>query len=398
MAEVTKIEWATHSWSPWIGCSKVHTGCEHCYAEAMARRLGVTWGQHGTRKRTSNRYWKQPLKWERAESLLFHYGTWQRPRIFPSLCDPFEDREDLADLRRDFFDLIDRTPHLDWLLLTKRPENIGRMWPPRVLANDYPILGWQRLGFPSNLLAEHEPQAQLNHGQSLEQLRARGGLSAQEMLAVLEDRKYQPIEGGEAAAIDLLMPYRAKEMRHHPNVWLIYSASDQTTLEAGLPHLLECRDLVPVLGLSLEPLVGPINLRLDDCWLPGDCHDLGDRLNWVIVGGESGPHARPCDIDWIRSVVEQCAGAGVPCFVKQLGAIPVMDYYGEEGLRERCLESDGRVFEPTRDGWMQWDWERDKYQPRPGTVLEMPLRDPKGGNPTEWPADLQVRQFPGGAK
>lgn len=352
MAEVTKIEWAMSTWNPWLGCSRVHTGCEHCYAEAMAGRFGVTWGPHGTRRKTSDAYWRKPLKWEREAAM--EAGT--RPRIFPSLCDPFEDwagqvidssglpiwcdpagtiphqlqvmpgrsdgimvkaglkRTTLADLRRDFFGLIDETPHLAWLLLTKRPENIRRMWP--VWDEDAPD------GLP-----------------------------------------------GQPATLE--------------NVWLIYSASDQATLEAGLPHLLACRDLVPVLGLSLEPLVGPVDLS-------------GVKVDWVIVGGESGPHARPCNIDWICSVVEQCAGAGVPCFVKQLGAIPVMYYYGEEGLRERCLESDGRVFEPARDGWTEWKWKHNRYQPRPGTVLEMPLRDPKGGDPTEWPEDLQVRQFPAG--
>lgn len=319
--ESTKIEWATSTFNPWIGCSKVHTGCTNCYAEAMAGRLGVTWGPHGTRRRTSGRYWKQPLKWEREAAKV---GL--RPRVFPSLCDPLENwphpirhhtgplltlRDGLyspgatgygfrlatmGDLRRDFFALIDQTPHLDWLLLTKRPENIRRMWP-----------------------------------------------------------------GG-----------------RRENVWMIYSASDQTTLEAGLPHLLACRDLVPVLGLSLEPLVGPVDvsrwLRLGPCGsADGECTDNSCRthpLDWVIAGGESGPHARPCSVEWIRSVVKQCRAAGVPCFVKQLGANYHDEVNGVCGLST------------------QWPYE---ILPRGPSYR---LEDPKGGNPTEWPEELQVRECP----
>lgn len=334
MAENTKIQWATHTFNLWIGCSKVHTGCEHCYAEAMAGRFGVTWGSQGTRRKTSDAYWRKPLKWEREAAM--EAGT--RPRIFPSLCDPFEDwagqvidssglpiwcgpagsiphqlqvmpgrtdgimveaglrRMTLDDLRRDFFALIDRTPHLDWLLLTKRPENIRRMWPVPANGRDQ---------------------------------------------------------------IDLLAAKRE-------NAWLIYSASDQATLEAGLLDLLKCCDLTPVLGLSLEPLLGPINL--DECWAPtgspSDSCPYVRGVNWVIVGGESGPHARPCNIDWIRSVVEQCAGAGVPCFVKQLGSRPMC---------VRPCQCHGHP-----------------------TPMCLHVEHSKGGNPTEWPEDLQVRQFPAG--
>lgn len=91
MAENTKIEWATHTFNPWIGCSKVHTGCEHCYAEAQSGRQGVKWGPHGTRRRTSERYWKQPLKWEREAQKFEHWSNWERPRVFPSLCDVFDE-------------------------------------------------------------------------------------------------------------------------------------------------------------------------------------------------------------------------------------------------------------------------------------------------------------------
>ncbi len=265
MAENTKIAWATHTFNPWIGCSKVHTGCQNCYAEAQSGRFGVSWGRNGTRRKTSKSYWRRPLAWNRKSV--------DRPRIFPSLCDPFEDwphpmqhhrgpqltttgkgdyyqgtvgtldslrLATMDDLRRDFFHLIDKTPNLDYLLLTKRPENIRRMWP------------------------------------------------------MVEEPILPDVDPGKW---------------YRDNCWLIYSASDQETLVSGIDHLLACSILSPVIGLSLEPLLGPVDLT--------QYLKVRPTLDFVIVGGESGHHARPCNVEWIRSIVEQCKTAGVPCFVKQ---------------------------------------------------------------------------------
>ena len=278
-----------------MGCSKVHTGCENCYAEVQADKRGwAEWGPKGSRRKTGEVYWRKPVTWDRKAA-----GTFSRPRVFPSLCDPFEDWEGeilgtdgkplglcrncwdtvpaqegycpfcedtLVDLTMDhvrgsMFELIGRTPHLDWLLLTKRPENVLNMW--------------------SNGLSAKNPSC-----------------------------------------------------AYRKNVWLIYSASDQKTLEAGIESLFECRDLVPVLGLSLEPLIGAVDLtsvarqegdytfcdniltgfRAHKC---GGYHDLQKRLDWVIVGGESGPGFRECNLNDLERVAGQCVGAGVPCFVKQ---------------------------------------------------------------------------------
>lgn len=111
--------------------------------------------------------------------------------------------------------------------------------------------------------------------------------------------------------------------------WLGYSASDQTSLDAGMPHLLR----VPGRRfLSLEPLLGPVSFRWaswskpavfsDGCTTEGYLDGLRN-IHAVIVGGESGPNARPCNVDWIRSIVRQCVAAGVPVMVKQLGAHPM---------------------------------------------------------------------------
>jgi protein gp37 len=120
MAENSKIEWCDHTFNPWIGCTKVSAGCANCYAEREDKRRHWTlegWGKGQPRKRTSKAYWRQPFKWEREAK-----RTGARPRIFcGSLCDVFD--WEVSELwRTDLFDLVAATPHLDWLLLTKRIE------------------------------------------------------------------------------------------------------------------------------------------------------------------------------------------------------------------------------------------------------------------------------------
>jgi protein gp37 len=123
MAEHSTIEWTDHTWSPWIGCTKVSPACDGCYAEhLMDTRLGrVAWGPHGERSRTSTAYWRKPLAWNREAQ-----AAGRMLRVFPSLCDPFDNQADPA-VRREWFDLIRATPHLLWLLLTKRPQNAVAM-------------------------------------------------------------------------------------------------------------------------------------------------------------------------------------------------------------------------------------------------------------------------------
>jgi protein gp37 len=136
-----------------------------------------------------------------------------------------------------------------------------------------------------------------------------------------------------------------------PNVWIGVSAENQRELEVRWPFLAEVPAAVRF--LSLEPLLEPIKS------LP--------PADWVIVGGESGPKARPCSVDWIRAILAHCRAGGIPCFVKQLGARPIAN------------RTDHRWRTPFRDPWT----------PR--------LRDRKGGEPREWPKDLRVREWPGAA-
>ena len=138
MGQDTKIEWAHHTFNPWIGCSKVSEGCKNCYAETIDKRWGRNnWGKDATRTRTSAQTWQNPLNWNRKAARA---GI--RYRVFcASLADVFEAREDLVDIREELFLLMEFTPHLDWLVLTKRPEHIMNMVPRKWLDN-WPAHVW----------------------------------------------------------------------------------------------------------------------------------------------------------------------------------------------------------------------------------------------------------------
>lgn len=132
MAENSKIQWTHHTFNPWRGCARVSPGCVHCYAETLSKRnpktLG-TWGVDGARVVASDAYWKQPLRWNDAAA-----AKGERHRVFcASLADVGEDRPDLVAPRKRLQTLIWKTPDLDWLLLTKRPENMARLFDAEVL-------------------------------------------------------------------------------------------------------------------------------------------------------------------------------------------------------------------------------------------------------------------------
>lgn len=140
----------------------------------------------------------------------------------------------------------------------------------------------------------------------------------------------------------------------YPNVWLGVSVEDQAAADRRCPILTTIPCAVSF--LSVEPLLGAVDLRpwLGDIGELGAWTGFGARVDWVIVGGESGSRekARPCDLRWIESIVYQCSESGVQCFVKQLGSV---------------------------------------------TARELHLRDGHGGDPREWPTigvDINVRQFP----
>ena len=122
MAKNSRIEWTNHTFNPWWGCVKVSPACKHCYAEAWSKRVGQNvWGPKSDRRFFGDKHWAEPLKWniEAAKS-------GERLRVFcASMADIFEDREGLEEWRVKLWALIEATSHLDWLLLTKRPERIA---------------------------------------------------------------------------------------------------------------------------------------------------------------------------------------------------------------------------------------------------------------------------------
>ncbi|HIH2617933.1 TPA: phage Gp37/Gp68 family protein [Burkholderia cenocepacia] len=251
MSENSKIEWTDHTFNPFIGCTKVSPGCDHCYAEHLmdTRLHKVVWGAHGERVRTSAVTWREPIRWnERHAEFFAAHG--RRQRVFcASLADVFDNAVHPM-WRADLFELIKRTPNLDWLLLTKRIGN------------------------------------------------------AQEMIQ---------------ASVECLMD--ADRDWPWPNVWLGATIVNQAEADRDIPKLLA----VParVRFLSMEPLLGPVDLTsipwggLRVSALQG-WSSPEHGLHWVIVGGESGPGARPMHPDWARSLRDQCAAACVPFFMKQM--------------------------------------------------------------------------------
>lgn len=306
MSDTTTIEWATHSWSPWEGCTQVSAGCANCYAATRNHRFGMdNWGKGKPRRRTSAAYWKQPLRWDREKRESKDTCHIQRPRVFPSLCDWLDDEVPIEWLA-DFLRLINDTPNLDWLLLTKRPENFVKRL-DKV---------WSTLPATDRVHDLIEPW--LLHGQ------------------------------------------------FPANVWLGTSVENQRCADERIPQLL--RIPAKLRFLSVEPMLEEVDIRRVPGLMksfnqsPYGWHNwLRQRIHWVIVGGESGTGARPCHVDWVRSLVGQCQAASVPCFVKQLGSVINLAQPGPHGT-----------------GFMA-----------------AKLKHPKGGDPAEWPADLStVRQFP----
>lgn len=182
MGTDTLIEWAHHTFNPWIGCSKVSPGCAHCYAEQlMDHRMGkAKWGEHGTRVRTSESNWKEPLKWNRKAA-----AQGIRHRVFcASLADVFEVNLQVRDWRNDLFDLIEATPHLDWLLLTKRPKFILDLLPGR----------WHQKGIPANVWIgtsiENQEQADKRVPELLQVPAAVRFLSCEPLLGPVDIAKY----------------------------------------------------------------------------------------------------------------------------------------------------------------------------------------------------------------
>lgn len=268
MARNTSIEWCDHTFNPWIGCAKVSAGCTHCYAETlMDKRMGkAKWGPHGTRVRTSAAYWRQPLRWNKESAAI---GA--RPLVFcASLADVFEDRPELVQWRKDLFALIDATPHLNWLLLTKRPENIIRFWPGTAGADDMSGTGTLSHAKLDNVWLGTSVEDQAAANERIPHLLAAAHLCRFTFLSC------EPLLG----------PV------HLTNI--------------PTPDSIYVKGMNALTGFGRKYFTTTGGLG-------------APSINWVIAGGESGPKARPMYLSWARSLRDQCAEAGVPFFFKQWG-------------------------------------------------------------------------------
>lgn len=298
MGENSKIAWTHHTFNGWIGCEKVSAECDHCYAESGSKRLAAQhhltlWGEQSSRYITSDGYWQKPLQWNRAAQ-----KSGERARVFcASFADVFEDREDLVKPRARLLHLIEDTPYLDYLLLSKRPENMLRLSAPV----------W-RDNWPSNVWAGTTVGVRPSLHRALQ------------------------IQSVPARVKFLSLEPMIEDIGLDPPVCPDCDGLEQAIGDDGATAF--CPECETEMGFSaiLDPLNGGIS--------------------WVIVGGESGPHARPFHLEWGQKILGQCREAGVAFFFKQAGSHAVLD-----GKR-------------------------------------LKLRDTKGGDLLELPAYLNVREFP----
>lgn len=351
---MTTIEWTDEVWNPVVGCSRVSAGCEHCYAERHAHRgmveahRGLTvLGKHGPR-------WTGEVRClpERLEQPL----RWRKPRrvFVNSMSDLFHESVPYEFIAA-VFGVMAACPQHSFQLLTKRPGVAKAFFLAlaRITSNGF--------GTPAS--------------RALEWCRTR--------------------------AISRGVP--PEKLPHHsfipgvqwplPNVWLGVSVEDQESADERIPLLLDIP--AALRWVSYEPAIGRV--RLEERWLLGhfdhcpveglplgpdgeqfgvdpcegcpgwgmECGAIrGHSLDWIVIGGESGPRARSFDIGWARHVIRDCRSAGVPVFVKQLGSNP-------------CVVRDG-------------PFDIQLYP------LKRALRDRKGGDMSEWPEDLRIRQWPKG--
>lgn len=344
----TSIEWTDATWNPVTGCTKVSAGCKHCYAERVFPRAyaGKTVMAESPERFGDRVNLDKITRQRRFTDVMTHPDRldqplrWRKPRrvFVNSMSDLFHD-----DVPDDFiaqvFTVMARALQHTFQVLTKRPERM-REW--------FADSAWERV-----------------------------------CQSVITNKVL--FKDGE----DLDWPL--------PNVWLGVSVEDQATADQRIPLLLETPAAVRF--VSYEPALGPVDFSahgahaLPLSWTysagQGDHHPSGDgrggwwsdlghlpgeppNVDWIIVGGESGPKARPFDVQWARDTIRQCRASGVACFVKQLGANP----FDVEPLHYTDKrDADGG---PIVDGG----------------PFPIRLKHRAGGDMAEWPEDLRVRQTP----
>lgn len=314
MSDGSKIEWTDATWNPITGCSLVSEGCRNCYAAALAAgRLRNHPSRAGLARRNADGVAKFTGDVRLNEEWLDQPLRWMRPRkIF--VCahgDLFHDHVP-AEWIDKVFAVMALCPQHTFQVLTKRPENMR-----------------------AYLDAEER-----SYGRILDQAT---------QLPI--SNPCSTLVGDGEGNIDGFSDWPL------PNVWLGTSVEDQATADERIPLLLDTPAVKRF--ISAEPLLGAIDLTMipiggrigDDVCLCASALEVpdmqsGTRLDWVIVGGESGPNARAMHPDWVRSLRDQCAAAGVPFFFKQWGKwAPQEDDFGVHP--DACYDRDGKPIFPT---------------------------------------------------
>jgi len=260
MGEGTKISWAHNTFNPWWGCSKVSPACDNCYAESVANRWDFNvWGKKAPRRFFTEKHWNEPLKWNRAAE-----AEKIRQRVFcASMADVFELRKDLDPWREKLWDLVEKTPWLDWMLLTKREKAIQKLLPAAWLKAPRPNV-W--LG----VTAENQRRAEERIPELLSVPAVVHWISAEPLLGPIN---FEP--------------------------WFYGAQHDVTHDGVDAP----------------DGAVAGGEERTGDRWF------RTTGIDWVIVGGESGAGARRMDPAWARDILDQCKRHHVAVHFKQKGQV-----------------------------------------------------------------------------
>lgn len=293
---MSKIEWTDVVLNPVTGCTRASAGCDNCYAFKMTKRLQ----EMGDKKyiglvNDGKSHFNGVVKCH--EDVLTKPLSWKKPkRVFVnSMSDLFH-----KDVPFEFIDKVFAVmalcPHLTFQILTKRPERMAEYFESRKLTlGELPFaVGDAMNGFVTGKMADH--------------------------LDSIDAQWTWPL----------------------PNVWLGTSCENQEAANERIPHLLKCPAAVRF--LSIEPQISNITLHVTDDELGAQWNVLEMGIHWVIVGGESGPGARPFDPQWALNLKAQCKSANVPFFFKQMGSNPIgvqklnskgSDWVGFDELRIR---------------------------------------------------------------
>ncbi len=292
MSGKSKIEWTEQTWNPVVGCSIVSPGCSNCYAMKMAARteaMGISRYDGTTRVVNGNAVWTGKIS--KAPS-----HTWLQP---------IERKKPSVYFVNSMSDLFHPDVPDDWILDTFT-----------VMA----IAHWHKF----QVLTKRAD-------------RMRDFLNRRDLL----DQIYLNWYGWSGGA-------REVQGWPLPNVWLGVSAERQQEADERIPLLLDTPAAIRF--ISAEPLLGPLDLS--DYLVETARSNWDSYLDWVIVGGESGPGARPMHPDWARSLRDQCAAAGVPFFFKQWGGWKNGSDFAPDSM---AVLNDGRVIKPTQDGMLAAD-------------------------------------------